>query len=72
MYFANPSGVLMYNGTDWIQIDVENANTIRSLFKASDGKIYVGGKTDFGYLEKMDYFDLFKKFVVLFKLSWFS
>lgn len=52
MYFANPSGVLMYNGTNWIQIGVENANTIRSVFKASDGKIYVGGKTDFGYLEK--------------------
>ncbi len=52
MYFANPSGVLMYNGTSWIQIGVENANTIRSLFKASDGKIYVGGKTDFGVLEK--------------------
>ncbi|MEF2036238.1 hypothetical protein, partial [Pseudomonas aeruginosa] len=52
MYFANSGGILMYDGTHWQVVFTETASVVRSLFKASDGKIYVGGKTDIGYLEK--------------------
>jgi hypothetical protein len=52
MYFANSGGILMYDGTNWQVIFTETASVVRSLYKASDGKIYVGGKTDIGYLEK--------------------
>lgn len=52
MYFASSGGILMYDGTHWQIVYTETANVVRSLFKASDGKIYVGGKTDIGYLKK--------------------
>ncbi len=52
LYFANSSGILIYNGTNWQTVASASANLVRSIYKGSDGKIYVGGKTDIGYLEK--------------------
>jgi len=50
MYFANDNGVLEFDGASWRIILLTNQNYCRSLGKASDGAIYVGGVGDLGYL----------------------
>lgn len=51
MYFANKTGVLTYDGKHWNTILLSNFNTVRSLAKDRNGRIYVGGIGDLGYLE---------------------
>ena len=50
LYFANTSGLLQFNGTSWSKSTIPNA-TIRSLKIADDGKIYLGGYSEFGYFD---------------------
>ncbi|MFQ5651342.1 MAG: GAF domain-containing protein [bacterium] len=50
MYFGNNSGVLEYDGASWRLIRLPNKSTARSLARAEDGTIYVGGVGDFGFL----------------------
>ena len=50
MYFANTSGVLVFDGTNWQQISVNN-KPVRSLAIDSYGKIWVAAKYELGYID---------------------
>lgn len=50
MYFANFSGVLEYDGSQWRTIQVSNQSLVRSLAVDSNGIIFVGAVGEFGYL----------------------
>lgn len=52
MYFGTSGGVQQFDGTNWRTIKVANGTTARSLDADSLGKVYVGGKGEFGYLQK--------------------
>jgi signal transduction histidine kinase/ligand-binding sensor domain-containing protein len=50
MYFGNNNGVLEYDGVSWRLIQLPNKSIARSFAKDENGRIYVGGVGDFGYL----------------------
>ncbi|MBO9617020.1 MAG: response regulator [Dyadobacter sp.] len=50
MYAANNSGVLEYDGVTWQLIPTSEGNPVRSLAKDAQGRIYVGGSGEVGYL----------------------
>ncbi len=50
MYFANFAGVLQFDGTNWNKITTISGMRVLSLAKDKNGRIYVGGFYDFGYL----------------------
>lgn len=50
MYFGTGTGVLQFDGTFWNTIQIDNGSTARSLDVDSTGKVFVGGKGEFGYL----------------------
>ncbi len=50
MYFGNNNGVLEYDGVSWRLIQLPNKSVARSFAKDENGRIYVGGVGDFGYL----------------------
>lgn len=50
MYFANDQGVLEYDGKDWNVFTLPNNEPVRSIRIADDGRVYVGGVGEFGYL----------------------
>ncbi len=50
IYIANSKGVLEYDGVQWRLIPLANNAAVRSIAAANDGTIYVGGKSEFGYL----------------------
>lgn len=52
IYIANDNGVLTYDGSSWEIIPIRGFVGAVSLKKASDGRIYVGGINEFGYLER--------------------
>ena len=49
LYFGNVSGVLEYDGVNWRLIRVPN-DVVRCLAIDNDGKLYVGGINEIGYL----------------------
>ena len=49
MYFANGAGVLQYDGVNWKTIEMEASS--RCLTKNPDGRIFVGGISELGYLD---------------------
>ncbi|MGH9159024.1 MAG: hypothetical protein ACRD2X_03445, partial [Vicinamibacteraceae bacterium] len=53
MYFANNAGVLEYDGSTWRLIELPSRREVRSLAVEVRGKgrILVGGRGDFGYLD---------------------
>jgi len=51
LYIGNEDGVLEFDGVSWRLIPLPNGSVIYSLAKDSQGKIYVGGEGEFGYLE---------------------
>ncbi|MCF8226463.1 MAG: hypothetical protein K9J30_11355 [Bacteroidales bacterium] len=51
-YFGNNNGILKFDGEDWEIIPVSNGSIVRSLAQGSDGRIYVGGYTEIGYLDE--------------------
>jgi signal transduction histidine kinase len=51
MYFGNNLGVLEYDGANWRLITLSNLSVARSLAKDANGRIYVGGVDECGYLE---------------------
>lgn len=53
MYFGTRS-IHTYDGVNWKTIKLPNAVVVRSLGKDLTGKIYVGGRNDFGYLIPSD------------------
>lgn len=50
MYFGNTNGILRYDGVNWHLIRTEKNTTVRALAMDKDGRIYVGGQSEFGYL----------------------
>lgn len=63
IYFANKSGLLEYNGYNWLIHKADAIEIMRSVECASNGTIYVGGDGGFGYfapdnLGRMIYHDL--------------
>lgn len=53
IYFANNSGVLEFDGTDWKLYQVSNRSVVRAVAAAKDGNVYVGAYNEFGYLETL-------------------
>ena len=52
MLFANNKGVLVFDGANWELIPLPNRTIVRSLAKGPQGRIYVGGQDEFGYLDR--------------------
>jgi signal transduction histidine kinase/DNA-binding response OmpR family regulator len=50
MYFGNTYGILEYDGTHWRTIKMVNPDIVRSLTINKNGRIFVGGYGNFGYL----------------------
>lgn len=50
MYFANKSGVLEFNGTDWKLYPLMKGSDVRAIQRSKD-RIYFGGLNEFGYLK---------------------
>jgi signal transduction histidine kinase/CheY-like chemotaxis protein/ligand-binding sensor domain-containing protein len=50
MYFGNEQGVLLYDGAYWRLTKLPNHSTVHSLEQAADGRIFVGGTDEIGYL----------------------
>jgi class 3 adenylate cyclase len=50
MYFANTDGVLEFDGVFWRLIPLTYRSAARSLAIDARGRIYVGGRGEFGYL----------------------
>jgi len=52
IFFANKNGVLQYNGDTWHLYPLRSGSDARSLYiSEKQGRIYVGGESEFGYLE---------------------
>lgn len=51
MYFCNSEGVLEYDGIFWRKIKLPGSPFVRSLAIDNNGRIYVGARNEFGYLE---------------------
>jgi signal transduction histidine kinase/DNA-binding response OmpR family regulator len=54
LYFGCEGAVIEYDGTSWRSIDLPNKSVVRSLAIDDDGIIYVGGVSEFGYLQPDD------------------
>src|SRR5690606_40909585 len=52
IYAANNNGLVAYDGAYWTLYHLDNKSFARSVAVAPDGKIYVGGKEEFGYYEQ--------------------
>jgi signal transduction histidine kinase/DNA-binding response OmpR family regulator/ligand-binding sensor domain-containing protein len=50
IYASNNGGVLEYDGKTWRMIDVPNL-TVRSMTSDDEGKIYIGGINEIGFLK---------------------
>ena len=50
MYFANSGGVLTYDGTIWEKILMPEGGTAKSIGMTDEGRIFVGGYNEIGYL----------------------
>jgi signal transduction histidine kinase/CheY-like chemotaxis protein/uncharacterized protein YigA (DUF484 family) len=50
MYFANSTGILVFDGQHWELVKPTGRAETRSLTKGKDGKIYVGTSGDLGYV----------------------
>ncbi|MFD1256660.1 ATP-binding protein [Mucilaginibacter terrae] len=51
MYFANFTGVLEYDGTNWRTILTKERTKVNTLVTDRSGKIYVGTRGEIGYLQ---------------------
>lgn len=51
VYVANFEGVLYYDQAQWRVIHTPGISRVTSLYKAHDGRIWVGGYNVFGYLD---------------------
>ena len=51
IYIGNTGGLLVFDGKNWELFPTPNQTVVRSLAKDSHGRIYYGGKNDFGYLD---------------------
>ncbi|MEL6867122.1 MAG: two-component regulator propeller domain-containing protein [Bacteroidota bacterium] len=51
LYFANNKGLLEFDGTNWQTYPLPNGTIVRSVAIASNGRLYIGGQDEMGYLE---------------------
>lgn len=51
IYSANFTGVLEYDGSTWRTISLRNNSKASSLAMSNQGRIYAGGRGEFGYLQ---------------------
>jgi DNA-binding CsgD family transcriptional regulator/ligand-binding sensor domain-containing protein len=49
IYFANNQGLLSFDGTFWRKYPLPNKTIARSVAVDEDGRVYVGGQSEFGY-----------------------
>jgi serine phosphatase RsbU (regulator of sigma subunit) len=49
-YFANNGGIIEFDGENWTKFEMENKEHPRSFDKDDSGRIYVGGRSEFGYI----------------------
>ena len=52
MIFGNNKGALFFDGTHWDLLPMPNRTVVRSVAKGSDGRIFVGGQDEFGWLNR--------------------
>ncbi len=50
MYFANNNGVLEYDSATWRSILLPNRSPVRALAMDAQGRVFVGGANELGYL----------------------
>ncbi len=50
LYFANNKGLLEFDGTNWKTYPLPNHTVVRSCTMSPDGRIYIGGQSEMGYL----------------------
>lgn len=50
MYFGNAEGIIEYDGIEWRKYSVDNQSTVRSIDVDDKGIVYLGAKSEFGYL----------------------
>ncbi|MBY0426800.1 MAG: hypothetical protein K2Q22_14285, partial [Cytophagales bacterium] len=50
LYFGNGKGLLRFDGKNWDLIPLSNKSAARSMAMDANGRIYVGGQGDFGYI----------------------
>ncbi len=53
MYFANFSGILEFDGTNWNKITTKSGMRVLALDVDKSGRIYYSGLEDFGYIENL-------------------
>ncbi len=51
LYFGNNTAVLEFDGNQWKKHFTSNKSAVKSLARDKNGRIYVGGKAEFGYLK---------------------
>ncbi len=51
IYVGNTSGLLQYDGNKWRMVESLGSDIVRALHRDSVGRICVGSRLDFGYLE---------------------
>ncbi len=54
MYFANFSGILQFDGTNWIKTPTKSGMRVLALDTDKNGKVFAGGLKDFGYIEHLN------------------
>ncbi|MCP4460456.1 MAG: GHKL domain-containing protein [Cytophagales bacterium] len=52
MYFANENGILEYDGSIWKLYSSPDFSYVVSIEAGPDGRIYIGGFNEFGYLNR--------------------
>ena len=52
MVFGNNKGALFFDGTHWDLLPMPNRTVVRSVAKGMDGRIFVGGQDEFGWLSQ--------------------
>lgn len=54
MYFANNSGLLTFDGKNWITYPIVNRTSVHSILFAKTGRIFASTFNEFGYFEKLE------------------
>ncbi len=52
IYIANENGVIVFDGSQWSVIELPGRGPATAIKVGPQGRIYVGGNKEFGYLEK--------------------
>lgn len=66
MYFANNSGLMEFDGRNWVTYPILDGTDVRSIFFSANGRIYASTFNEFGYFERQSngrfgYFSLLKQ-----------